>query len=110
MPEKTDYWEKCPDCGVPVGTKHEWGCDVSRCKVRGSQHLSCGPHKGCDTCVWTGRWPGDLECEEFGWWFTAKDYFTGEPYVTQDLNKLASMMHTHKLRWDVDKERWFLNA
>ena len=61
---------------------------------------------------WTGEWPGDAECREFGFWcFWGPDYGqTGwvpcdptHPGATEDLNKLA-----FKSTWDVKQRRYVL--
>lgn len=72
----------CNDCGVEVGTPHEDGCDVARCTECGHQRISCD-HDDSDVGwgqIWTGIWPGEKECMEWGW--LRKD---GGP----DLNRLA---------------------
>lgn len=101
--------ERCPDCSVHPGEEHDDGCDVARCLFSGTQRLSCrGVHlHGRD--VWSGRWPGEAECEEFGWWA----YFVpngnpswrpcepGFPGAVPDLNRLAV-----EARWDATARRW----
>lgn len=59
--------QKCPDCGVIPGNKHNSGCDVEICSVCGWQWISCG-HKKHDPSFarWTGIWPGKLESEFLG--------------------------------------------
>jgi hypothetical protein len=69
----------CGDCAAKPGKPHSDGCDVARCLVTGRQRLSCNvgevvfgwpeksPHDDCGNQVWTGVWPGDAECAEFGW-------------------------------------------
>lgn len=117
----------CQDCGVQVGQPHGDGCDVARCLATGLQRISCGgnhPDMGvvgppyqpgvavCGRHVWTGTWPGEAECVEFGWW----SYFTPEtgwvrcsglddhPEAGPDLNRLYS----GEAWWDRDAGRWRL--
>lgn len=91
----------CPDCGVMPGVCHEDGCDVARCAWTGLQRLACQvlwrEGDDCGHDLWTGRWPGELECEEYGW-FTV-DEVTG--YVLYDLTRLA-----RECRWSVEGQRW----
>jgi hypothetical protein len=105
----------CPDCGVKVGATHADGCDVARCLVTGGQRLSCGalrelvphPGRGHGKDVWTGRWPGAAECEEFDWWAQ----FCGtkgwapctpdSPGAQPDLNRLVT-----DAKWDESARRW----
>lgn len=103
MPDLVDRWEKCPDCGVPVGQKHEWGCDVSRCKKTGRQLLGCSSGKGCEPCVWTGEWPGTQECREFGW-YAPVIMLDGTYKMMEDLNRLGPW--TPSIRWSSEQERW----
>ncbi|MCU1680207.1 MAG: hypothetical protein JWQ81_946 [Amycolatopsis sp.] len=66
-----DFQERCPDCAVAVGEAHPGdeydGCDVARCLVTGLQRLSCEADHDCGQDVWTGWWPGQLDCEQLGW-------------------------------------------
>jgi hypothetical protein len=57
----------CPDCHVGIGQAHLEGCDVARCLATGLQRLGHLRSCRCPRDVWTGRWPGEVECEEFGW-------------------------------------------
>jgi hypothetical protein len=101
----------CPDCGVVPGSQHEDGCDVARCLSTGGQRLSCHQSHDCGEDVWTGDWPGDAECREFGWW--VQDRCTeglgwvpcapDAPGATEDLNRLAL-----DARWSAEQERWVL--
>ena len=86
----------CPDCGVNHGQRHSPSCDVDHCKNCGMQLLAgC-----CDTPigpnVWTGIWPGTLECNMYGLWFI----YNGQP--TEDLNQLYS----GKFKWDKEQQLW----
>lgn len=126
----------CPDCAVEPGQVHEPGCDVARCKQTGNQALQCmgeddvaalvadgddpedyeaAQHPGsCLGTTWTGRWPGQVECEELGWWcvFTPGRGFTqvtaGTPGFRHDLNRLILAHCTGELVWNIERERLVL--
>lgn len=97
----------CGDCAVPAGTAHEQGCDVARCLVTGMQRIACSRRHDCGADVWTGTWPGDAECREFGWFalFSADDGWercsADEPGAMPDLNRLVC-----EARWDPAAQRW----
>jgi hypothetical protein len=77
--------EKCHDCGVSPGEIHTPGCDVARCLSCGGQRLSCTceDDKG-DGDVWTGLWPGTLECFEYG----LVCYWDGpDPFTDIEINR-----------------------
>lgn len=88
----------CPDCSVAAGQLHVAGCDVERCPDCGEQALSCGhARQGLKRprLPWTGQWPGDAECKEFGWW-SCWSQGTGwvrcdasHPQARPDINRLA---------------------
>lgn len=92
-----DYEDRCPDCDVAVGEAHiddevDGGCDVARCLVTGLQRLMCDLDHDCGADVWTGWWPGLLECERLGWMLGP-----GFP----DLNRLYT-----EARWDAERRAW----
>jgi hypothetical protein len=92
-----DYQDRCPDCDVAVGEAHSYdevngGCDVARCLVTGLQRLSCGHSHDCGHDVWSGRWPGQLDCERLGWMIGP-----GLP----DLNRLYV-----EATWDAERCAW----
>ena len=67
--------KNCGNCGVEPGQLHVLGCDVERCPYCGGQLISCCCERqgrigvpDDDRMPWTGEWPGDAECREFGWY------------------------------------------
>jgi hypothetical protein len=102
----------CHDCGAKPGELHEDGCDVERCPECGGQLISCcceawdewgedGPPKERRQ-KWTGVWPGEVECEEFGWFAKMNPNGPGwvpcpkeDPEAIHDMNRL----HTEAF-WD----------
>lgn len=95
----------CGDCGVQPGQPHVPGCDVERCKNCGWQAIGCdcpspegeyastldGTFGEWKFTIWTGRWPGKVEVEEYG---------------LRDLNELAELCVQGLMTWDRDAERW----
>lgn len=96
--------KNCPDCAVEPGSLHLIGCDVERCRLCGGQAISCG----CDLTEpdprvveaggrlpWTGEWPGEAECREFGLWSKLlpgrgwQACSADDPAAHPDLNKLV---------------------
>jgi hypothetical protein len=57
----------CPSCEVAIGHPHVEDCDVARCLVTGLQRLSCEHEHNCGNDTWSGRWPGETDCERLGW-------------------------------------------
>ncbi|SFO04764.1 hypothetical protein [Amycolatopsis rubida] len=84
----------CPDCEVGIGQYHLEGCDLARCLANGRQRLAHDPSCGCPQDVWTGRWPGEAECEEFGW------------MIGPGLHDILRLYATAV--WDPDTLRWTL--
>jgi hypothetical protein len=62
--------KNCPDCGARPGTLHHPDCDVERCPSCGGQFISCDCPDRLKSrrLPWTGEWPGEAECREFGWY------------------------------------------
>ena len=90
----------CPDCAVPPGHLHLHRCDVARCAYTGYQRLGCG-HRG-DVCNtrWTGRWPGDAECLEYGFLIQPGPGARPDLGPFPDLNRLYL-----ECDWDPNKQR-----
>src|SRR5262249_21296214 len=82
--ELFEHPTNCPDCGGAHGRYHKPGCDIERCAACGGQYISCDcgfeesrengelekngirPVPPDDRMPWSGHWPGDRECVEFG--------------------------------------------
>ncbi|KAA2253296.1 hypothetical protein F0L68_33330 [Solihabitans fulvus] len=84
--------ERCPDCDVAIGEEHTDGCDVARCVVNGRQQLGCEANHDCGGDVWSGWWPGEVDCQRLGWMIGP-----GLP----DLNRLYT-----EAVWDSQKRQW----
>jgi len=84
---------KCHDCGVSPGNQHLTGCDVARYLSCGGQRLVCDCDDSGDGDIWTGLWPGYIECYEYGllcYWEGSNVF--GEENVAQfDLNTEAEL-------------------
>lgn len=100
----------CPDCDARIGDEHGDQCDVARCWVTGGQRLSCMMRHDHGDDTWTGRWPGEAEAEEFGWWTTLeppgqgwKSVPAGTPGAMPDLNRLH-----REATWDPNQRRFVL--
>jgi hypothetical protein len=148
----------CTDCGAKPGTPHQVGCDTELCVLCGQQALfhvtydeEDGLPEGPAVCpetgevipdepgIWTGVWPGVLECREFGWyarWTSYVDWIDGEivvtehptdrvpvpnsgesipceashPHAHEDLNRLALAAATGEVVWSRDLQRFVLCA
>lgn len=102
----------CPDCRVAIGEIHKAGCDVERCQECGEQKISCDCTEYTRPAIpWTGQWPGDAECREFGWWSRWVDG-TGwvkcnalDDGASPDLNRLSV-----DAEWDADAGRFVLKS
>lgn len=94
----------CPRCGVEPGRKHDNGCDIERCKGCGWQAMSCDCDPYIEHTTWTGRWPGHLECEEYGVFTSAADR-ARIGWGPHDLNTLAAMHGRGELVWCSERER-----
>lgn len=66
--EATPDRDTCPACHAQPGTLHTNLCDVARCALTGFQRGYCHPGTTCLT-LWSGRWPGTDECEEYGFFY-----------------------------------------
>ena len=89
---------QCPDCDVMIGEPHVDGCDVARCLVTGLQRLSCEADHDCGTDTWTGRWPGETDCERLGWMIMPnRSDLPGLP----DLNRLYT-----QATWNPATRQW----
>ncbi|MEO3976795.1 hypothetical protein [Streptomyces sp. CAU 1734] len=97
----------CADCSVRPGSYHRPRCDVARCAVTGRQLSDCRhPGTACGNTVWTGQWPGDAECWEYGFLILPSDAeaAAGVPPFT-DLNRLYA-----ECDWDSAAQRMVLRA
>lgn len=104
---------RCHGCGAAVGERHDAICDVARCCATGRQWSVCDhtrPSSGShERDFWSGRWPGEEDCERLG--FFAR-FVPGrgwepcgqaEPGAQPDLNRLHM-----EAEWNPISQRWVL--
>lgn len=107
--ETTADRRACGDCAILPGEPHTGGCDVARCMATGGQRLACNENHDHGRDVWTGMWPGEAECREFGWFsvFTPREGWrkceADTPGAGPDLNRLHM---SHEVEWDPATVRW----
>jgi hypothetical protein len=101
---------------------HRHGCDVERCPYCGGQllfFLCCeDAFDGVpddDRLPWTGEWPGEAECREFGWYCTwVPDNPPGERWVRCAPDDPGAGPNLSRLRtdaiWDREQKRWVLHS
>jgi hypothetical protein len=100
--------EVCPECDAQPGEYHNDGCDVARCANCGGQFIFCPCESPENSCPWTGQWPGEAECDEFGW-FAIRDP-NGGGYIpcsrnTPDAGPDINRLYTDAI-WDRKARRW----
>ena len=102
---------RCHGCGAAVGEVHDKVCDVARCCATGLQYASCDHAAALPVShkpdVWTGRWPGEEDCERLGWfshlmpgdgWVACGPHHPG---AQPDLNRLYA-----EAEWDPIAGHW----
>ena len=96
-----------------AGEPHTAHCEVARCLGIGHQRLYCemfgtSQNHDCGHQTWSGEWPGNAECREFGWYVYGDPSVEGywvrcgpdHPKATEDLNRLVI-----DAEWDPDTQR-----
>lgn len=63
-PSRAAAEDRCPDCDVAPGARHEPGCDVARCAATGRQRLSCDIDHDHGNDIWSGEWPYSAEAAD----------------------------------------------
>lgn len=143
MPPELREPKICGDCGVQPGQPHEDGCDVARCMWDGGQAIQCeglfAEHvrvlaeagredlakeleyhlsiddrdHDCGQDIWSGLWPGIVECRELDLWcYWGPDFGeeTGwvrcdseHPGASEDLNRLNGW---GGFVWSREQRKW----
>lgn len=102
---------RCQGCGAGVGEVHDRVCDVARCRATGQQWARCDhltpspiPHQ---PDVWSGRWPGEEDCERLGWFARLEP---GRGWQRCDANDLGAEPDLNRLfveaKWDAESGHW----
>ena len=102
---------RCHGCGAAVGQQHDGICDIARCRATGLQWAICDHQAPAPVVhepdVWSGRWPGEEDCERLGWfarlepgrgWVSCK---REAPGAQPDLNRLYV-----EAKWDAVGGVW----
>ncbi|MFZ3493141.1 YgjP-like metallopeptidase domain-containing protein [Streptomyces sp. 5.8] len=107
-PPTNPQGDTCPKCHAHPGQLHTDRCTIARCALTGRQRSGCNhPGTGCLT-LWSGRWPGDEECEEYGFYY--RDGASGaEPCNADDEDAAYDLNRLHReCTWDVRLQRMVL--
>jgi hypothetical protein len=91
-PDVDGHSGRCRDCDAAVGEEHGPDCGAARCLATGLQRLGCRRGHDCGRDLWTGWWPGELDCERLGWF---------DKYGYHDLNRLYI-----EAVWDPERCMW----
>jgi len=105
----------CPECGVLTGHYHRHGCDVELCPYCGDRLVACTcpcPFPPLDDRIpWSGTFPGEEECREFGWF---AHLLPRRGWVACSEDDAGAEPDLHRLReeavWDRDSKRFVLPA
>lgn len=113
MSKKTVAHGNCPDCDVAPGELHLTNCDIEQCDACGCQRLSCGCQRSANRLPWTGMWPGEAECREFGWWTKWKQGGErGGEWVIAGPNERGAQPDLNRIHgeavWDRRRKRFVL--
>jgi hypothetical protein len=93
----------CHDCGASPGSLHQPGCDAEQCPGCGDHFASCDcpARQKRRRLPWTGAWPGEEQCRQFGWFARPVPGAgrvpcgEGDPGAQPDLDRLFK-----EARWD----------
>src|SRR5262245_18280013 len=108
---RTPARPRCQGCGAAVGGQHDRICNVTRCRATGQQWMLCAVTDESTTVhqpdVWTGRWPGEEDCERLG--FLAR-YTPGEGWIPCTAGEADAQPDFTRLHaeasWDAQRGRW----
>ncbi|MFD8980918.1 YgjP-like metallopeptidase domain-containing protein [Streptomyces sp. NPDC059564] len=102
--------DTCPKCHAHPGNLHTNWCDLARCAFTGFQRSGCQHPSTICLTLWTGRWPGEEECEEYGFYYQPVDGFrepcnADDEGAEPDLNRLYT-----ECVWDPGQQRMILRV
>lgn len=93
---KLDFAGKCYLCSVAIDEMHLEGCGIARCSKCGLQAIGCGCDNWWDVDLWSGFYPGDIECARLGYWCKFdngwKTCDESDPNAVPDLNKYIQLV------------------
>ncbi|MGW0898396.1 YgjP-like metallopeptidase domain-containing protein [Streptomyces goshikiensis] len=100
--------DTCPKCHTRPGNLHTNWCTLARCAFTGTQRSGCHhPSTMCLT-LWTGRWPGDDECREYGFYYQPGSGGT-DPCNADDEGAVPDLNRLHaECVWDPTQQRMIL--
>jgi hypothetical protein len=99
----------CPECGARPGTLHQPDCDIERCPNCGGQFISCGcPARSQGRRLpWSGEWPGEAECRQYGWYAKLVPGVGWVPCPQNDPNAELDLNRLHREAvWDPQAGRF----
>ncbi len=94
-------------CGMDQATLEESHPDIYREGPTAEMYAKWDSEWGSRRMLWTGQWPGEAECIEYGFYSRWVDGYGWVGCAADAIGAAPDLNRLHiKCRWDADKQRF----